>query len=152
MSETTSVGLGGTGHINGPGLGGMHPDNLPGNYSIRNTLSAPYTWTLNTSFTTLAGTSPFYGNFYVPGTRGYLGVRFRSLQCPVGGPPHYGWIQFQHDTGVPPFTQGTIIDWAYEDNCGTAILAGAGAAPAVPAPTLNQWGLIILIDTVNYYV
>lgn len=54
----------------------------------------------------------------------------------------YGWIQYD-GTNAP--VSGTIIDWAYESSCGTPILAGDMGAPAVGVPTLNQWGLMILI-------
>ena len=40
--------------------------------------------------------------------------------------------------------QGTVIDWAYEDTCGS-IPAGDRGAPLIPVPTLNQWGLLALV-------
>ncbi len=136
----TSAGLGGLSMINT--TNSTYLARLPSNYSIRNGINPPYSWTF--VFNTLAKYDSVSftteGNF--TGQRGYIGVSFRSAACPVGGPPHYGWIQFE---GNVTATQGTIFDWAYETNCGTAILAGAGAAPAVPAPTLNQWGLLILM-------
>lgn len=127
---------------------GGDPVDLPMGYSIRNTLPGTLQWAyLSTHATfpwigdTLAGRYPYIGNFYAQGTQGYIGVRFYDAVC-----DHFGWIQFRHDTGVPPLTQGTIIDWAYEDTCNAPILAGdTVGAPAVSVPTLNQWGTLILI-------
>ncbi len=136
----TSASLGGLSMINT--TNSTYHARLPSNYSIRNGINPPYSWTFvgntlakydSVSFTT-------EGNF--TGQMGYIGVSFRSAACPVGGPPHYGWIQFE---GNVTATQGTIFDWAYEDICGTPILAGDKGAPAVSVPTLNQWGLFALI-------
>jgi len=82
------------------------------------------------------------GNF--TGRDGYIGVRFRTAGCTA---PNflYGWIQFSAQSNA---SQGTIIDWAYEDSCNTPILAGETArslAQPVSVPTLNQWGLLVLV-------
>ncbi len=123
--------------------------NLPTNYSIQSLLTFPYSW-VNSGFPDvyvytgrpvdtlgLKPAAPSYqtGNFN--GITGFLGVSFIA-DCGRA----FGWIRYGASADS---SQGTIMDWAYQDNCGTAILAGEIAAPAVPAPTLNQWGLFILI-------
>ncbi len=124
-----------------------NPANLPSNYLIQNNLNPPYSWS-SYSTGTLAKTAWTYysynssttftdGNFI--GRSGYIGVRFDSAVC-----THYGWIQY--DGTNSPATSGNIVDWAYEDTCNASIRAGATVgAPAIPAPTLNQWGLLVLI-------
>ncbi|MEA3385539.1 MAG: IPTL-CTERM sorting domain-containing protein [Thermodesulfobacteriota bacterium] len=110
------------------------PANLPANYTIRPGLTAAnYYW--NTGWNTLAGIYATSGNFV--GQRGYIGVRFNTAAG-----TKYGWIQFESNAAS---TNGTIIDWAWEDS-GEPILAGdtKGQAPTA-IPTLNQWGLIALI-------
>lgn len=112
----------------------FNPANLPANYSIRPGLTAAnYYW--DTGWDTLAGTLSTAGNFV--GQRGYIGVRFNTAAG-----TRYGWIQFEANAAS---TNGTIIDWAWEDS-GGPILAGdtKGQAPTA-IPTLNQWGLIALI-------
>ncbi len=119
------------------------PANLPSNYLIQSTLSAPNYWTNTTNpFSTLAGTCTTYCRSYGSSTWGnfnpaigYIGVRF-----PAACGSALGWIRFQ---GISP-TQGTVIDWAYEDTC-APILAGDRGAPLIPVPTLNQWGLFALV-------
>ena len=73
------------------------------------------------------------------GQRGFLGVRFK-----IGDNEHYGWIHFEG--GNPP-TYGKVIDWGYEDQPNTAILAGAPKYKKTTAkvPTLNEWGILILM-------
>lgn len=110
------------------------PANLPANYSIRPGLTAAnYYW--DTGWDTLAGTHSTSGNF--AGQRDYIGVRFNTAAG-----TRYGWVQFEANAAS---TNGTIIDWAWEDS-GGPILAGdtKGQAPAA-IPTLSQWGLIALI-------
>ncbi len=139
MSSLTSAGMGGMGHINSyPGIGAPDPANLSYGFTIGSTLTGTLYWAGGTD--TLAGPPTPLGNFYTQGSQGYIGVVFDDFQC-----EHYGWIQFRHDNVGPPFTQGTVIDWAYEDACGVSILAGDVGPPPVPAPTLNQWGLLILM-------
>ncbi len=81
------------------------------------------------------------GNFN--GARGYMGVRFTSATCTGrnGTGFHYGWIQFEATADA---TQGTVIDWAYEDQCNTPIRAGY-TGQVTTVPTLNQWGILALI-------
>ncbi len=63
------------------------------------------------------------GNFN--DTTGYMGVMFK-----IDGQDHYGWIRY---TGkVQPFG-GTIVDWAYEDQAGTAITVGDAGLPEATA-------------------
>lgn len=94
---------------------------------------------LNEKFVTGTAPSSTYtrGNF-VGGGPGYIGVRFN-----ISGAPHYGWIQYE---GSVDGKSGTIIDWAYEDTPNTAILAGQKPSPPASVPTLNEWGMIILIS------
>ncbi len=42
-------------------------------------------------------------------------------------------------------TSVSIIDWAYEDTPDTPILAGATGVVPQPIPTLNEWGMIVLM-------
>ncbi len=116
--------------------------NLSSGYSIRSNLSSPYGWW--TGYEPLAGSGSITdGSFNYDGAQGYIGVRFTSATC-NNGSYHYGWIQWRTDTRA---TQGTIIDWAYEDQCDTAILAGAGALQQqVSVPSLNEWGMLALIS------
>ena len=61
-------------------------------------------------------------NQFQLGTPGYLGFAFQPV---VGGPTHYGWMQVTiNNTGA-----GTIRDWAYDDEAGAAIEAGAVPEP-----------------------
>jgi len=126
--------------------------NLPSGYSIRSLASwysaaflgvdiqkAFSTHTAGSSFTPTASFTYDFGNF--KGTTGYLGVRFQSATC-TGTNYHYGWIRF---SAAADASQGTVIDWAYEDQCNTPILAGAGLPQQVTVPTLNQWGLLALV-------
>jgi len=76
------------------------------------------------------------------GNTGFLGVKFK-----IGTNTHYGWIQIEG--GDPPI-YGKVIDWAYEDQPDTAILAGAKSSTEIETkitaiPTLNEWGIIILM-------
>jgi len=125
--------------------------NLPSGYSIRSLASwysaaflgvdaraAFSTHTAGSGFTPAYTITYDFGNF--KGTTGYLGVRFQSASC-TGTNWHYGWIRF---SAAADASQGTVIDWAYEDQCNTPILAGAGA-PQVAVPTLNQWGVLALV-------
>ena len=111
------------------------PAILPNNYQIKDALNNPYYWTSSVSSSTLAG--PNNGNF--KGKRGFLGVKFNT----AGGIRH-GWVQFD---GASWPAQGIIVDWAYEDT-GAPIAAGntggPGAGP-VGMPTVDLWGLLILV-------
>ena len=60
------------------------------------------------------------GNFV--GQTGYIGVKIV-----VGGADHLGWIQYQ---ATADGSQGTIIDWAYEDSGGN-IRAGNSGVPEI---------------------
>lgn len=66
---------------------------------------------------------------------GYIGVRVK-----VNDEFNYCWIHYQ-GTG---FSNGTIIDWACENQEGATVRAGDSGAQPEPVPTLNQWGLMIL--------
>lgn len=121
------------------------PANLSFNYLIQNALPTFYWYRgsrnndleFQTYYDYENGRGAFFNN------RGYIGVRFRSNIC-RDPDYHYGWIQYDGDT-IFPIKSGTIIDWAYEENCNTPILAGDTGAPPVSVPTLNQWGLFALI-------
>jgi hypothetical protein len=107
---------------------------LPGNYSIQNNLLDPAVNRWETGDPeNLAGRITFYRRDFSPGgisyessntvgnfigKKGYLGVRFQ-----VSGQTHYGWIQFRTDEDMK---NGTIVDWAYEDQADTPIRAGEG--------------------------
>jgi len=119
---------------------------LASNYQIKGTLAnnnhiwrVDYWDSLNGTFT--GKTNNCQGNFN--NATGYIGVRFHTNACGDGW--NYGWIHYRGDS----ITSGTIIDWAYEDQCNIPILAGAkGTTPPVTPtaviPTLDQWGMIVL--------
>jgi hypothetical protein len=107
---------------------------LPGNYTIQNTLLDPAVNRWETGDPeNLAGRMTGYFRDFSPGgtsyeisdtrgnfigKKGYLGVRFQ-----VSGQTHYGWIQFRTDENLK---NGTIVDWAYEDQADKPIRAGEG--------------------------
>jgi hypothetical protein len=121
--------------------------NLPSNYQIDPNLAnfpraqwyhggGPYADTLNGTIS--YGDDPTtdsMGNFN--NATGYVGVRFQT-QCGLA----YGWIHYQGVTSIGNTATGTIIDWAYEDNC-QPIAAGQTQSAAVAVPTLSQWGMIV---------
>ncbi len=99
---------------------------LASNYQIKPTLANPnFHWvanywdSLNGTFT--GKTNNCQGNFN--NVTGFLGVRFHTAAC-QGSNFNYGWIRYRGDT----VTSGTIKDWAYEDQCNTAIASGAEAS------------------------
>jgi hypothetical protein len=57
---------------------------------------------------------------------GYVGLRFQ-----ISAQTHFAWAQFRYNDGA---NQITLLDFAYEDVAGAAILAGAGAT-TVPEPS-----------------
>lgn len=67
---------------------------------------------------------------------GFIGFVFDKCN-----PVLYGWMQV---SGNADGSAMTIIDWAIEDS-GAPIHASDIGAPAVSVPTLNQWGLFVLI-------
>ncbi len=128
-STTTAPITGGTGII-GTFNGIMYGANLPSNYLVQNTLPG-YSWIGGAVF--LNG-SEFDGyDGYFLNSTGCIGVKLSTA-----GGTRYGWIRYQ---GVSR-TEGLIHDWAYED---TGAPIRCFDTSTVPAPTLNQWGLIILI-------
>ncbi|ETR71291.1 MAG: hypothetical protein OMM_02599 [Candidatus Magnetoglobus multicellularis str. Araruama] len=82
-----------------------------------------------------------YGNFWEES--GFIGVNFK-----IGDNTHYGWVQFE---GPHASTYGKIIDWGYEDQADTHILAGEPEyiteeePRTATVPTLNEWGILILM-------
>ena len=112
------------------------PPRLSCAYDIGPTLPRDsYVWDDNFyGLLTYFGGSYYYGNF--SRARGYLGVRFQ-----VDGENLYGWIDFQGDENG----HGIIHGWAYEDS-GAPIAAGAGSDNCEVVPTLNEWGMIILVS------
>ncbi|MEA3469563.1 MAG: hypothetical protein U9R57_15270 [Thermodesulfobacteriota bacterium] len=86
------------------------PVNLPGNYTISSQKNFS-----SVSSDNLAADNPSApGNFL--NTKGFLGVKFI-----LGSDTHYGWIQFQTNGNA---SEGTIIDWAYENTPRKEIKAG----------------------------
>ncbi len=98
--------------------------NIPTNYSVKSTLSAGRQWFLFGFLDGYYNGIP-YGNFI--GTMGYIGVRFNT-DCGTT----YGWIQYRSNTNA---TVGTIIDWAYENECKPILAGDKGPQVAVPALT-----------------
>lgn len=103
--------------------------NLPNGYNIDNTLGAGRYWiqappvgVLDVNY---PGTGGYYGNFI--GKTGYIGVRFNAT-CGTA----YGWIQYRANNDA---TEGTIIDWAYEDTCQPIKAGDKGQQVAIPALT-----------------
>ena len=140
----------GYGHINNNDAA-HHSDaaRLLNNYSIKGALANPYYWnnqvgldTLNGSAETETGyTSDSLGNFN--NASGFIGVRFHSAQC-QGQNVNYGWIRYQGSTPLGfPGVSGTIIDWAYEDECNEPIAARQRQSASAAVPTLNQWGMVV---------
>jgi hypothetical protein len=120
--------------------------NLPNNYQIGSNLAnfpraqwyhggGPYADTLNGTISYEGATTDSMGNFN--NATGYIGVRFQT-QCGLA----YGWIHYQGVTSIGNTSTGTIIDWAYEDNC-QPIVAGQTQSASVAVPTMNQWGMIL---------
>lgn len=71
------------------------------------------------------------------GKTGYIGVRFD-----ISGSTHYGWIRARVAANC---SSTTIIDWAYEDQADTPIHI---QGPAINIPTLNEWGVLILMGLI----
>ena len=80
----------------------------------------------------------YYGQFAGAGNK-YIGIRFNNA---VSGQLHYGWVQVNVAFKA---TSVTIVDWAWEDTPGASILAGDTGAPQQAIPTLNEWGIIVLM-------
>ncbi len=126
------------GHFNSLTISSILAAKLFSGYTVQSTLTTIHAWRpfgQPARYATQGPYSGIIGNFN--GETGFLGVRFNTA-CGLA----FGWIRYSANSNA---TIGTIHDWAYEDNCGTAIIAGNIGAPAVPAPTLNEWGLIVLI-------
>jgi hypothetical protein len=147
LNPTTSGGKGGTGFIGAPGSVFSSytlpfPTRLATGYKIQNSLQK-YGWS-SYDFGLLGGQikykygntksfSTSFGNFN--NATGCIGVRFNTDKG-----TRYGWIRYQ---GTSP-SSGVIKDWAYEDT-GGPIDACVVPEQAVTVPTLNQWGIMILI-------
>ncbi len=119
-------------------IGSILVANLPSNYSVQTHVTSQHAWRpfgMPDRFDTTGSYAGITGNFN--DTTGYMGIRFDTA-CGLA----FGWIRY---SATADSTSSTIIDWAYEDNCGVPILAGDQGAPAVGVPTLNQWGLFALI-------
>ncbi len=120
---------------------------LSGNYTISSAPAGRRIWNTNSKGQNLLSANKYgsdFGYFQGPGDE-YIGVRFiNSVSGGGDGQLHYGWIQVNVPTGV---TSLTIVDWAWEDTPNAPILAEArtGGAPPAVIPTLNEWGLIVLM-------
>lgn len=119
--------------------------NLPNNYQIGPNLTnfpraqwyhqvGTYADTLNGTISYEGATTDSMGNFN--NSTGYIGVRFQT-QCGLA----YGWIHYQGVTTIGNTATGTIIDWAYEDNCQP--IAAGQTQSILAVPTMNQWGMIV---------
>jgi len=117
---------------------------LSSNYQIKGTLVPGFSWYVHPILNLIRssyGSYSFYGNFN--NATGFMGVRFHTKAC-QGNNWNYGWIQYQGNTPIGSPVSGTVIDWAYEDQCNVAIAAGAEESKRTTSvPTLNQWGMII---------
>lgn len=133
----SSYGYSGSGHINE--FTHNDPANLPTNYLIGPTLNGANFWDsnpreiLNGSLTDQSTPTSTMGNFN--GATGLIGVMFNSSAC---GNPTYAWIRYQ---GLTRLT-GTVIDWAYEDNCQPIM---AGEMPPADVPALDKWGALAMV-------
>ncbi len=112
---------------------------LSGNYNIVNDtttfLAGPGTWRASQK---ILGTKYGDGNFPDAGNK-YIGVRFTNATG-----EHFGWVQV---SVAADSSSVEIIDWAWEKVPGEPILAGAttGGAANQVIPTLNEWGIIVLM-------
>ncbi len=79
-----------------------------------------------------------YGQFPGQGNK-YLGVRFTNDGTEQS---HYGWVQVNVAANNASLT---IVDWAWENIPEIPILAGATSTTVIVIPTLNEWGLIVLM-------
>ena len=129
---------------------GNAPTRLSSNYQIKGALVNPsYNWGGHHVPNATSYSNKYYGNFN--NATGYIGVRFHIPGVCTGSDWNYGWIRYQGTTVLGSAVSGNIIDWAYEDQCNTAIAAGAGIPapeppkPSMSVPTLNQWGMIVFM-------
>ncbi|MCB9858720.1 MAG: PEP-CTERM sorting domain-containing protein [Phycisphaerales bacterium] len=60
---------------------------------------------------------------------GAIGEGIIGVEFDISGSNHFGWIRVNNRTGVPTHFY-TLVDWAYEDQPNTQILAGAVPEPA----------------------
>ncbi len=114
---------------------------VPGGANRVKALSNDYN-IVNDTATLLAGTGTWkYSQKLLDNFAGavdkYIGVRFTNA-----GGEHFGWVQVNVAADRSSIT---IVDWAYEDTPGASILAGAGSGPKQVIPTLNEWGIIVLM-------
>ena len=58
---------------------------------------------------------------------------FAGLRADVPGGYNYGWMRFTTPSNLNADAPLTLVDWAYETDLNTPILAGAGVVPS-PAP------------------
>jgi hypothetical protein len=89
------------------------------------------TWNENASI--LHGASQFgsfpkeeRGPFKAPGTVGYLGVQFESVNATT----HFGWIRYESISTSATLVEGRITGWAYNSVAGGGIQAAAVPEPA----------------------
>jgi hypothetical protein len=129
-----SLSKSGTGAIGSVGpYNYFYPARFATGYKIQNSLQNTHLIWSNRSYGTLEWEGSKYGNFN--NATGCVGVRFNT-----DNGVRYGWIRFQ---GTSP-SSGVIKDWAYEDS-GGPIDACVVPKQAVNVPTLNQWGIMVLI-------
>lgn len=119
------------------------PAALPFNHIIGPTLAGSSEWSDSFSATlmsTYSSSNDSDGNFDLyPNQLRFVGIRFSS----DGTNWHYGWIGVQaNPLPYPTGDFGQVINYAYEDNLNSAILAGGGTATAVPVlPIVSALGL-----------
>jgi hypothetical protein len=89
------------------------------------------TWNANASI--LHGASQFgsfpkeeRGPFKAPGTVGYLGVQFESVNATT----HFGWIRYESLETSTTLIRGQVTGWAYNSVAGGGIQAAAVPEPA----------------------
>jgi hypothetical protein len=69
------------------------------------------------------------------------GFDFLAVEFEISGATHYGWIEIESRTFIG---HATFHRWAYEDEAGKGILAGAIPEPSVPVLLFAFFGIFVL--------
>ena len=136
---------------NGPFDSNADPAAFPADRIIGATLSGSSNWS-NSNYDTVVMSYYGYiydGNFgFYPDETRYLGVRYSN----DGGTNwYYGWIGINIDSSPNLLSDGTfgqVVNYAYEDNVNTPLLAGAGSSTPVP---MSPWATGLGIGLIGLY-
>jgi len=83
-------------------------------------------WILHGASQPVFGSYAERGPFKAPGTVGYLGVQFESVNATT----HFGWIRYESISTSATLVEGRITGWAYNSVAGGGIQAAAVPEPA----------------------